>query len=231
MTPVAELEAVAVELRTRLSEATGAEFVTKDTHLPSLAVAQALDVGHDVKATVERFGVDLSGLRFPTGSSFLRDFATTYARTVATPSHWSELERLLVDPHEAQHVVQHNEGVDAGWWPRDASHSVLYLAGVVARTAAGSVYVGKVEGDGYAVTQAMRVWLTGRPRPLSEVIEQLAASYNLLQLGTATAEGVLRSHYATMRNGLVPNITCAKIATDLLNERVPHLRGRFGVDA
>lgn len=188
---------IAEGLRDRVRDETGAVFVAKGESAVHRGIAAALDLADSVRDIATTFGVDIP-LAAPSGSRYLRDFATTLGHVVAMPASWGPLDQLLVDAHEGQHVVQHRAGVDAGWWPRVTSHSVLYLAGVLAHTAAGEEYVGKVEGDAYAVTETVRAWLAGAPLPLEQTLRPLVESYNLLGVGSEMAALVLRSHYATL---------------------------------
>lgn len=218
------LEEVARGLRAECERASGAFYLAKEDALLHKTIAHALSLASDVRSVATLFGVDIP-LRAPDGDAYLSHFATTIGTQVAVPHGWSAVDRMMVDPHEAQHVLQHKHGVDAEWWPRITTHSVLYLAGVVAHSAAGEEYVGKVEGDAYAVTQTVRAFLTGHPAPLADCLRPLVDSYNLLGVGAQMAESVLRSHYATIAAGLVPPVTMALVAHDWLETHAPDLRG------
>ncbi len=218
------IEEVAAGLRAACVKESGAAFIAKEDALLHKTIAHALSLASDVRSTAQLFGVDIP-LRAPNGDEYLTRFATTIGSQVAVPRAWSALDRLMVDAHECQHVLQYRHGVDAGWWPRITTHSVLYLAGVVAHSAAGEEYVGKVEGDAYAVTQSIRAYLTGHPAPLADCLRPLVESYNLLGVGAQMAESVLRSHYATIAAGLVPNVTMAVLAHDWLETHAADLKG------
>ena len=218
------LEEVARGLRAECERASGAFYMEKGDALLHKTIAHALSLASDVRSVAQLFGVDIP-LRAPDGDAYLSHFATTIGTQVAVPRGWSAVDRMMVDPHEAQHVLQHKHGVDAGWWPRITTHSVLYLAGVVAHTAAGEEYVGKVEGDAYATTQTVRAFLTGYPAPLADCLRPLVESYNLLGVGAQMAESVLRSHYATIAAGLVPPVTMAVVANDWLETHAADLKG------
>ena len=72
----------------------------------------------------------------------------------------------------------------------------------------GAEYVGHVEADAYAVTECLRSWLNGGARrPEAEIVESLRRHYALRPSGADVAEATLRSHYATMDDGGVPNVT------------------------
>lgn len=218
------LAEVAAGLARECTSKCGATVLDKEDSYIHSSIAHALGLASNVREVAHRFGVDIP-LKAPSARAYLEDFATTIGREIAVPRKWNARSRLLVIPHECQHVVQHAEGVDAGWWPRITTHSVLYLAGVVAHTAAGEEYVGKVEGDAYAVTQSIHEYLTGHPQPLVDCLRPLVESYNLLGNGAQMAESILRSHYATIAAGLVPNVTMALVARAWLEANAPDLRG------
>ena len=134
------------------------------------------------------------------------------------------VRRLIVEPHEVVHVTQHKRGVDAGWWPRVVSHSALYLCSVATDDAAE--YLGKVEGDAYAVSADVELWLTGRRRPIESVVDSLRRQYALRPAGAAAASAVLHSHYATQDDGGVSNVTVGRFTIDWLNAHVE--AGTFG---
>lgn len=218
------LEEIATGLRAACVRESGAFFLVKEDSLLHKPIAHALSLASDVREVARTFGVDIS-LRAPDGDAYLSHFATTIGTQVAVPRGWSALDRLLADAHECQHVLQFKQGVDAGWWPRITTHSVLYLAGVVAHSACGEEYIAKVEGDAYAVTQTVRAFLTGHPAPLAECLRPLVDSYNLLGVGAQMAESVLRSHYQTLAAGLVPNVTMAVVAHDWLEAHAADCKG------
>jgi len=201
----------------------------KNRHPLHLSIAFVLGKASELKAAARVIGVDLP-LRAPDSRQYLSQFVTTIGHDISEPEDMTEpqhaLSRILVRPHECQHVMQHIVGVNAGWWPRITTHSVLYVAGVVAHTEAGEEYVGKVEGDAYAVTETARKFFNGKPRPLAAVMQPLVESYNLLGVGSDMARAVLRSHYATFDAGRVPNVTMAKVVNDYLETHASDLKGR-----
>lgn len=209
-----------------------AVIVEKETDLLSGAIAWSLDRAAQVKSVASLFGVDIP-LAAPSGLAFLTDFATTIANRIAVPAAWltpaQAATALLVLPHEYQHVKQFNDGVKAGKWPRIATHSVLYLAGVVAHTPDGEEYVGKVEGDAYAVTESIRQFLSSAPAPIEYPLASIRRSYNLLGHGTVQAEDVLRSHYATMAGGTCPNVWAARVCREWLYKHAGDLRGKVAL--
>lgn len=223
------LNALSLGLRERLNAEHPAHVVVKEDSALHREIAKAFDIAADVRQAASLLSIDVP-LSIPSGAEYLADYATTIGDTIALPRKMhapaAAFERLLVEPHEWQHVAQHRHGVNAGWWPKAVSHSVLYLAGVVAHTADGSEYVGKVEADGYAVTETMRMFLTGRVRPLEEITSSLTRHYNLVTGGSTTAAGLLRSHYRALETGDVPNVWAARVAHEYLSEHAADLRGQ-----
>jgi hypothetical protein len=217
------------ELRDALRAEQPAEVVVKEDSPVHNALASGFGVVTSVKEAASLLSLDLP-VNTPSGPEYLSEFATTLASSIALPRAWHSPEeaptRLLVVPHEWQHVKQYRDGVAAGWWPKAVSHSVLYLAGVVAKTDDGAEYVAKVEADGYAVTEYMRAFLYGAPRPVEEVVANLRHHYNLVTGGCTTAEALLRSHYRDIAEGEAPNCWAARIASELLtSSRFADLRG------
>lgn len=225
---------VAEGLRARLREETSFEIVEKETDLLCESVAFALDRVQDVKTVANLFGIDIP-LHAPSGELFQTSFATTVKKRIAKPRAWmaptaqGACISLYVDAHEVQHVIQDDRGVKAGKWPKLLTHSVLYLAGVVAHTPDGEEYVGKVEGDAYAVSANQRRFFSGTPGDIEGYLASIRLSYNLLGLGPAMAEDVLKSHFATMHGGLCPNVTAARISQEYLYKHAGDLRGKVAL--
>lgn len=221
-------------LHARLQEEIPFLEVDKETDLLCSSIAWALDRVQDVKSVASLFGVDIP-LAAPRGELFQTSFATTIKNRVAMPKAWlartgeAAITRLYVKPHEVQHVLQDDRGVKAGKWPKLLTHSVLYLAGVVAHTPDGEEYVGKVEGDAYAVSANQRRFFSGTPGDIEGYLASIRLSYNLLGLGPAMAEDVLKSHFATMHGGLCPNVTAARISQEYLYKHAGDLRGRVSL--
>ena len=220
---------LAAGLRERLNAEHHAVVVVKEDSALHHDIAKVFDLANDVRQAASLLSLDVP-LAIPSGAEYLTQYATTIGDTIALPRQMHEsaaaFERLLVEPHEWQHVAQHQHGVSAGWWLKAVSHSVLYLAGVVAKTTDGSEYVGKVEADGYAVTETVRQFFTGRVRPLEEITSNLARHYNLVVGGSTTAAGILRSHYRALETGGVPNVWAARVAHEYLREQAADLEGQ-----
>ena len=226
------LAAVADALERDLCHVFGAEVVTKEDSLIHRAVALGFDAVEIGRAKVAELtaliSLDPPRLGLPTGAEYLTEYGTTIASTVALPRSWREpggaLTRLLVVPHEVVHVTQHQRGVNAGWWPRVTSHSVLYLASIATDDAAE--YLGHVEADAYAVTECVRSWLSGGARrPVGEVCDNLRRHYTIKPAGADVAEATLRSHYATMDDGGIPNVTVCRWVIAWLDEHAADLKG------
>lgn len=216
-------------LRERLNAEHRAVVVVKEDSALHRTIAKAFDAATDVRQAASMLSLDVP-LAIPSGAEYLSDFSTTIGDTIALPRRLHQPEgafdRLLVEPHEWQHVAQHQHGVAAGWWPKATSHSVLYLAGVVAKTTDGAEYVGKVEADGYAVTETVRAFFCREPRPFEEIVANLERHYNLATGGSATAAGLLRSHYRALETGGIPNVWAARVAHEYLSEHAADLRGQ-----
>lgn len=233
MIPADRLAQVTSQLEAALCDRFNATIVTKEAAALHLAVAEALDVATSVVDKVGELAsfvsLDPPKLGLPTGAEYLNDFGTTIASTVALPRRWRTeasyvVTRLLVVPHEIVHVTQHQRGVDAGWWPDAVGHSVLYLCSVATDDAAE--YLGKVEADAYATTEAVRGWLSGKRRPLAEIVDSLRRHYALRPAGAVVAEADLRTHYATLDDGGVPNVTVCRWTLAWLEANAADLKGQ-----
>lgn len=215
------------ELQRALRAEQPAEVIAKEDSPVHNAIAAGLGVVTSVKEAASLISLDLP-VNVPSGRMYLSAFATTLGSTIALPSKCLAPEdvvtRLLVLPHEWQHVKQFRDGVAAGWWPKAVSHSVLYLAGVVAKAPGAAEYVGKVEADAYAVTEYVRAFLYGAPRPVEETGASLRHHYNLAVGGCTTAEALLRSHYQDIAEGDAPNCWAARICSEVFS-RHEELRG------
>lgn len=231
MIPAARLVEVADALERDLCAHLGCTVVAKDDSALHRAIAAAFD-GVDLGeaklrelATFVHF--DPPRLALPTGEEYLTEFTTTIGDTIAVPRAWRDparvVERLITPIHEGVHVEQHQDGVNAGWWPKAVSHSVLYLAS--AATDDASEYLGKVEADAYAVGEYVARWLGLPPRATEDVIGSLTHSYAIRPAGAVTASLVLRSHYATMATGGLPNVRLARWARDWYTANAPDLAG------
>lgn len=231
MIPAARLAEVADGLEAHLCHVFGAEVVTKEDSALHRTIADGFDVAHmgrDKAAELASLiSFDVPALGLPTGAQYLSDFGTTIASTVALPRAWRAPDRaatrLVVLPHEAGHVDQHRRGVDAGWWPNAVGHSVLYLCSVATDDAAE--YLGHVEGDQYGTSESVSRWLGAKPRPIADVVDSLRRHYALRPAGAVVAEATLRSHYATIDDGGVPNVRSARVALAWLEANAPDLRG------
>lgn len=233
MPPTLErLNDVANALELALCTHFDAEVITKEDSALHLTIAEAFDAAQgarDKAAELASFiSFDVPKLGLPTGAEYLSHYGTTIGSTVALPRSWRSPERsitrLVVLPHEVGHVDQHRRGVDAGWWPRKVSHSVLYLCSVATDDAAE--YLGHVEADQYATSEAVSRWLGAALRPLAEIVDELRRHYALRPAGAAVAEATLQTHYATMDDGGIPNVRAARVALAWLDAHAPDLKGR-----
>lgn len=219
-------------LRERLISEMPFTYAVKGESPIMRGIAHGLGLANDVKAVAATFGLDIP-LAAPSEEDFLTVFATTLGQTDYKPKAWFESTPLGAtasidtDAHEWGHGWQHKQGVNAGWWPKLTAHSVLYLAGVLFHDKAGEAYVGKVEGDQYGTTAFCRKWFTGTPGSMPAMLRSIRNSYNLLNVGPAVAEGILSSHFGTMGEGLVPNVTAAIIAAEVYAQHAQDLKGRL----
>ena len=231
MIPTARLQDVAAAFESALSAHFQCSFTPKDESTLHLAIADAFDVVSMGQAKAQELAtlvhLDLPRLALPTGDDYLGEFTTTIANTVATPRNWTApdnaADRIATGAHEVVHVTQHQKGVDAGWWPKVVSHSVLYLCSVATDDAAE--YLGKVEADAYATTEAVRVWMGFARRPMADIVASLRRSYAIRPAGAVAAEGVLRSHFAAMDDGGRPNVAVCGWSLDWLAANAPDLQG------
>jgi hypothetical protein len=231
--PDERLQEVADGLQGALSKEFGCTFVVKEDELLHQGIAKAFTAAADVVGNARELAsylsLDVPAIGLPTGEQYLADFGTTIRDRVALPRSWytpaKARTRLLVAPHEAGHWGQDKAGVDAGWWPKQTTHTVLYLCSIA--TADAAEYLGKVEADQYATTEAVREWLGGKGgrRPIAEIQESLRRHYALMSEGVDTAGAVLRSHYRAMDRG-VPNVRSARVAIDWLETHAADLKGR-----
>lgn len=223
---IERLDEVALGLRAHLNSKIPAQVIAKEDSSVHRAIASALSVAHGGAALLAHLSIDVP-VNLPSAEDYLSRFGTTIGTAIALPRAWHRpegaIERLYVEPHEWQHVKQHLDGVDAGWWPRVASHTVLYASSVASDE--GAEYLGKVEGDAYAVSAAVWAFLTGSPPSLDDSLASLRRNYALRPAGADTAAGILRSHYRTMRRGGVPNVWAARESVGWLDANAADLRG------
>lgn len=197
-------------------------------------IAAGLDVADSVKSMAMLVGVDIP-LNAPNGKAFQENFATTLKQRIAIPKKWrngtpqgiSALFRTV--SHEWGHAWQDAHAVAMGKWPKSLTHSVLYLAGVLFHTKDGEEYVGKVEGDQYATSAFCVKWLTGELEPIEWSLSSIKTSYNLFDIGTTHAEDILRSHYATLQAGGIPNTISSRLTRDYFYAHAGDLKGRLAL--
>lgn len=222
------LDEVVVGLTAALARECSGTVIDKEDSALHKVIAGGFDIaqsGREIaKDLVSVLSIDVPELGIPTGAKYMSDFATTIGNVVAIPRAWTPAQRLVTLPHEWAHIFQHQRGVDAGWWPRVTTHSVLYLCSVATKDAAE--YLGHVEGDAYAVTECVLQFLTGQRRPVSERAENLRRHYALMNEGVVVATQTLESHYRTMDDGGVPNVTAARVALDYLRSEAMDIAGR-----
>jgi hypothetical protein len=222
------LEEVLSGLTDALARECPATVMDKEDSALHKTIAGAFDLAQGArdiaKDLVSVLSIDVPELGIPTGARYMSDFATTIGDIIAIPRAWTPTQRLVTLPHEWAHVFQHRRGVDAGWWPKVTSHSVLYLCSIATKDAAE--YLGHVEGDAYAVTECVLQYLTGQRRPITERADNLRRHYALMNEGVIVATQTLASHYRTMDDGGVPNVTSARVTMDYLRTHAADLAGQ-----
>lgn len=232
MIAIERLQQVADGLQLAIEKEFGCTFVVKEEQTLHRVIAGAFDAVGDgidkVRELASFLSLDVPKIGLPTGAAYLSEFGTTIGSTIALPRSWytpeKALTRILVGPHEGGHVGQDREGVDAGWWPRSTTHTALYLCSIATKDAAE--YLGKIEGDQYATTEALRAWCGGARRPIEEITEGLRRHYALMSAGVDMGRAVLRSHYRTMDKGGVPNVRAARVAIDWLETHAADVKGQ-----
>lgn len=231
---VERLHELDLELTEVLNRELPMQWVVKEDSKIMQLIVKGLDIVQDVRAVAHLFGVDIP-LAAPSGTAFMSLFGTTTKQTAALPRKWYEVTPLGVRArwscrgHEWQHGFQDYRGVkDMPGWPKFLQHSVLYLAGCIAHTPDGEEYLGKVEGDAYAVTAYPAQFFSDAPPPLEGSLVSLRSSYNLLGNGNgmAIAEDILRAHYTTLASGGCPNVTAARLTKEFLMQHAQDLKGR-----
>jgi len=228
----ARLVEVATGLEAYLCAQVGCVVVTKEASALHQGIAQTFDTTTDVLEGARRLAswlsLDVPARGLPTGQEYLSNFATTIGRTIALPRAWraptGALQRILILPHEALHVHQYERGVDMGWYPKVTTHSVLYLASIAGGD--GAEYVGHIEADAYATTEAVRTWLGGTRRPIGDITDSLRRHYALAGVGVVVAEAALISHYRSMSLGGLPNVRICRLSIEWLEANAPDLKGK-----
>lgn len=226
------LHEVAQGLESYLCKEFKCTVVDKDTSPLHQAAARAFDAARTgvgaVRELASLLSIDVPQVGLPTGAEYLERFATTVGNTIALPRAWRTpyraALRLALLPHEGAHVDQHQRGVSAGWWPKATTHSVLYLASIAGGDAAE--YLGHVEADAYATTEALRAWLGGARRPIGDIADSLRRHYALAGVGVVVAEATLVSHYRTMEDGGIPNVRVCRAALDWLETHAADIKGQ-----
>lgn len=229
------LAEAAAGLEAYLCSQIGCAVIDKETNPLHRAIGEAFDKATQVldgtRVVASWLSYDVPARGVPTGEEYLSNFATTIGDTIALPRAWRRADqaptRLILLPHEVLHVHQFKRGVAMKWWPAMTTHSVLYLSSIAGGD--GAEYVGHVEGDAYAVTEAIRTWLGGMRRPIDSIADSLRRHYALAGVGVIVAEATLVSHYKTMESGGIPNIRVCRLAIDWLETNASDLKGKVPV--
>ena len=179
----------------------GASVLPKEEAFEMKAIAWGMDLGR---------GFGMSGLA--SSADFMSQYTTTIGTNIYMPkSHRDDPFTFIeVLTHECQHVTQFKEsGIEFGW---------LYLAEAEARV--------KYEADAYAAGLAIIQWLTGKltQESTAGVVASLVRGYHLRQADADLAEDMIKSHFVSLKNGMVMS-KAAREAIKFLDANYPGLRG------
>jgi hypothetical protein len=233
MIPQERIVEVAHAFEAHLSRELKGQVVTKELDLVHQGIAKLFDVADDAEDRVRNLAtyihMDVPELGLPTGTEYLSRFGTTIGERVALPKAWRADDyaenRFDILTHEFCHVTQYHRGVDAGWWPKVVSHSVLYLTAALKDDA--SEYLGHVEGDAAGAGAAIDKWM-GRPlRAIPGLVQTFRRSYAIRPAGAVVAEQTLRTHYRALEVGGQPNVKAARVALEWLRANAPEFAGAF----
>ena len=175
-----DLKAIAKVFGAYMEERFDCSVVAKESAPEMDAIATGFDLARFFGAT----GV-------AKGDAFKTHFTTTVGSRVYMPKSHREDPLLFIEilTHECQHVLQFQEsGLKFAW---------LYLAEPEARV--------KYEADAYAAGLAVERWLTGHTddNKIDWVVDSLVSSYHLRAEDANLAEKMLKSHYVSIKNGIV----------------------------
>lgn len=175
-----DLKAIAKVFGAYMEERFDCSVVAKESAPEMDAIATGFDLARFFGAT----GV-------AKGDAFKTHFTTTVGSRIYMPKSHREDPLLFIEilTHECQHVLQFQEsGLKFAW---------LYLAEPEARV--------KYEADAYAAGLAVERWLTGHTddNKIDWVVDSLVSSYHLRAEDAKLAEKMLKSHYVSIKNGIV----------------------------
>lgn len=195
-----DLKAVAKVFGAYMEERFDCAVVAKESAPEMDAIATGFDLARFFGAT----GV-------AKGDDFKSRFTTTVGSRIYMPKPHRDDPLLFIEilTHECQHVLQFQEsGLKFAW---------LYLAEAEARV--------KYEADAYAAGLAVERWLTGHTdnNKIEWVVESLVSSYHLRAEDASLAEKMLKSHYVSIKNGIVMS-KAGREAISWLNANHPELK-------
>jgi len=194
----------------KIAEAFGAymteRFDCEVIHKENAPEMDAIALGFDLARFFGATGV-------AKGDAFKSHFTTTVGSRIYMPKSHRDNSLLFLEvlTHECQHVLQFREsGLKFAW---------LYLAEAEARV--------KYEADAYAAGLAIEQWLTGRINEVSLgwIVESLVSSYHLRAADADLAAKMLKSHYVSIKNGVVMSQS-AREAISWLDANYPDLKGK-----
>ena len=191
-----------------------AEEVSK--HLQGIFKFSVVDKEDSTLMKAAAAGMDavkFLGVNVPDSSVFMENYATTLGTLVALPKSIRDnpASKIEVVTHEAQHVLQFQESKVTFAW--------LYLTKATDRA--------QYESDAYAAGLAVRSWLTGvspGDGELTWVVAALVRGYHLRAEDASYAETALKSHVASIRDGIYMT-KAARTTIAFLEEKYPELKG------
>jgi hypothetical protein len=197
-----DLKKVAEEFSEYMTKRFDCEVIPKEGAPEMDAVALGFDLARFFGAT----GV-------ADGDDFKSRFSTTIGSRIYMPkSHREDPLRFIeILTHECQHVLQFQEsGVKFAW---------LYLAKPEARV--------KYEADAYAAGLAVERWLLGDldVATLDWIVGSLVSSYHLRASDADLAAKMLKSHFVSIKNGVVMS-KAGREAISWLDKNYPELKGK-----
>lgn len=196
-----DLKTVAEDFSVFMCATFGASIHPKEDAFEMKAIAWGMDLGR---------GFGVGGLA--SGSDFMTRYTTTIGTAIYMPKPVREnpIEFISTLTHECQHVLQFKEsGIEFAW---------LYLAEAEARV--------KYEADAYAAGLALFQWLSGvlPSGAIEGVVASLVNGYHLRPADAELAEDMLKSHFASLKNGVVMSRS-AREAIKFLSANYPELHG------
>ena len=233
------LDAASRGLMTFLGDRAHALYDRKESNRLHQGIATVLDMMHVAEIGAQTvntvaapvvagtaFSRLLTGLpHLPTGQEYLTGAATTIGPVVSLPTAWMDdpahaMTRLLVVPHEIEHVNQWQGGVHTKW-SSVVTMPISYLVDGMERV--------RLEVDAYAVSEAIRHWLTGSVGDVGKILDALKGNYAVSADAAALGADMLTAYVKMIEDPAGPGIPPVRAAVDAigwLNANFPELKGR-----